>query len=93
MTMKSKFQNLDFGSVEVLSQEQQNKVKGGYIPASGGGGDANSCPSKYCYATNLNDTIWPPKPSVPTKCNSSSLSSKKDNCLWVCPLPSGGSCW
>jgi hypothetical protein len=35
--MKSKFQNFDFGSVEVLSRDEQNKVKGGYIPNTGGG--------------------------------------------------------
>ncbi len=28
--MKSKFQNFDFGAVQVLSQEEQSKVKGGY---------------------------------------------------------------
>ena len=28
--MKSKFKNLNFGSVEVLSNEEQKKVQGGY---------------------------------------------------------------
>jgi hypothetical protein len=33
--MKSKFQNFDFGSVEVLSQEEAAKVKGGAYGVSG----------------------------------------------------------
>jgi hypothetical protein len=52
-TMKSKFQNFDFGSVEVLSRDEQNKVKGGYIPNTGGGGPVGSYPSaNYCYNCN-----------------------------------------
>jgi hypothetical protein len=37
--MKSKFQNFDFGAVEVLSREEQSRVKGGAYgnPSNGGG--------------------------------------------------------
>ncbi len=54
--MKSKFQNFDFGSVQVLSQEEQSRVKGGYIPNTGGdiyggsGGTTGGPPASYrCY--------------------------------------------
>jgi hypothetical protein len=30
--MKNKFKNLDFGSIDVLSREEQKKVKGGGYP-------------------------------------------------------------
>jgi hypothetical protein len=41
--MKSKFQNFDFGSVEVLSRDEQNKVKGGAY----GAGSNNATGSWY----------------------------------------------
>ncbi len=55
--MKSKFQNFDFGDVEVLSREEQSKVKGGYIPYTGVGpllpwssGTTGGPPASYrCY--------------------------------------------
>ncbi len=49
--MKSKFQNFDFGDVEVLSREEAAKVKGGYIPNTGGG---------------INGTYTPPYGGAPT---------------------------
>ncbi len=39
--MKTKFQNFNLGEVEVLTQAEQSRVKGGYSPNSGPGG-ANS---------------------------------------------------
>jgi hypothetical protein len=40
--MKSKFQNFDFGSVEVLSRDEQNKVKGGAYGFGQYGGSGGS---------------------------------------------------
>jgi hypothetical protein len=48
--MKRKFQNFDFGAVEVLSQEEQSKVKGGY---SGG---PTGLPQGWCY--RFGDQGW-----------------------------------
>ena len=33
--MKTKFQNFNLGEVEVLTQVEQSRVKGGYIPKPG----------------------------------------------------------
>jgi hypothetical protein len=41
--MNSKFQKLNFGSVAVLSKEQQRKVKGGAYGNSSSGGGNGAC--------------------------------------------------
>jgi hypothetical protein len=61
--MKSKFQNLDFGSVEVLSQEQQNKVKGGYITYGQAGGSNLLWPYTPPYNGNPPGTLPPIPPT------------------------------
>jgi hypothetical protein len=43
--MKSKFQNFDFGSVEVLSRDEQNKVKGGAYGFGQYGGSGGGFPT------------------------------------------------
>ena len=35
--MKNKFQNFNLGEVEVLTQAEQSRVKGGYLPYGNGG--------------------------------------------------------
>lgn len=47
---KSKFANINFESVEVLSREQMSKVKGGYGESGGGG----VCLELYCYGEKPN---------------------------------------
>jgi hypothetical protein len=48
--MKSKFGSFDFGSVEVLSREEQSKVKGGY-QGGGAGGQMGVVCCVTCYTT------------------------------------------
>ncbi len=53
--MKSKFQNLNFGSVEILSKEQKQKVKGGYSN-SGSVGGTSCIASVYCTSWDFSYT-------------------------------------
>ena len=54
--MKTKFQNFNLGEVEVLSQAEQAKVKGGYPPnSSGGGGGGGWNAGSYCVECGCNN--------------------------------------
>lgn len=46
--MKSKFQNLDFGSVALLSQNEQRKVTGGYSGGGPGGVNTYATCTGFC---------------------------------------------
>ena len=46
--MKNKFQNFNLGEVEVLTQAEQSRVKGGYLPTGGSGLVAGG----FYYASN-----------------------------------------
>lgn len=52
--MKSKFGSFDFGSVEVLSRADAEKVKGGAYGAGTGGGSGVYLPTNSCYTCSCN---------------------------------------
>jgi hypothetical protein len=85
--MKSKFQNLDFGSVEVLSQEQQNKVKGGYFTYGQAGGVSiipNTGPMPYnCVCVVIGAILGGVAP-YPTVITASSCQEAKTQCFDYC---------
>ncbi len=85
--MKSKFQNLNFGSLAMLSKDQQRKVKGGGYGGSGGGGSA-SCSQKSCTWTTGTDTTSVFYTGV---CSASGSGTTSSPCFYVCP--GSGTCY
>ena len=81
--MKTKFQNFNLGEVEVLTQAEQSRVKGGYPPNGGGPGGYTpptppTDPGKVCYKG-----IWE------YFLNESTCHSYGGSCITV-PCPTGG---
>jgi hypothetical protein len=91
--MKSKFKNLNFGSINVLSKEEVKKVKGGYtmqigVPGSGGGG---LDPNVYKWKCSLDGSRYMTSDLCRTNCFHA--GSWSPVCFGAnCPQSTSGTC-
>ena len=83
--MKNKFQNFNLGEVEVLTQAEQSRVKGGY-PSSSVGGPVKDCTTKSCTWTFYDMSPQGQGWTLVTK-NCTSSKMPVGDCLYVCPGP------